>query len=101
MYSVLRQRGTRRSGSRDGTAAANVHFPFMLSIEGVVTIVQEARFQLLDDDGVGHHFLLAHQAPADPEQLTALLQKRTRVRYTDPPGVIAHRALSVVLLDEG
>lgn len=72
----------------------------MLLIEGVVTIVQEGRFQLLDDKGVAHHFLLAHQASAEPEQLTALLQKRARVRYTDPAGVIAHEARSVTLLDK-
>ena len=27
----------------------------MLSMTGLVTIVQEGRFQLLDDDGVSHH----------------------------------------------
>ena len=29
-------------------------------MEGVVTIVQESRFQLLDDEGVAHHFVLAY-----------------------------------------
>ena len=57
----------------------------MLSMTGVVTIVQEGRFQLLDDDGVSHHFLLeversarprAAPRPAEPARLRVLHQPR-------------------------
>ncbi len=71
----------------------------MRSIEGVVTIVQEGRFQLQDDEGVGHHFLLGHDAPLEPEQLPSLSQRRVRVSYSEPHGVIGHRACNIVLLD--
>ena len=71
----------------------------MRSIEGLVTIVQEGRFQLLDRDGVAHQFLLAHDAPLEPEQLPSLLQRRVRVAFTDPAGVIAHLANRVDALD--
>ena len=36
---------------------------------GVVTIVQEGRFQMTDDAGVSHLFILAHTAAAEPQQL--------------------------------
>jgi hypothetical protein len=71
----------------------------MLSMTGVVTIVQEARFQLLDDDGVSHQFLLAHSAAPDPEQLTALLRQRIRVSYSNPSNVIGHTAHRILLLE--
>ena len=54
----------------------------MRSIEGVVTIVQEGRFQLVDDAGVAHLFLLGHAAAADPEQLAPLQREQARVRVT-------------------
>ena len=59
-------------------------------VEGVVTIIQESRFQLLDDDGVAHHFVLAYNAAAEPEQLAPLLMRRVRVSYSDPKGIIGH-----------
>jgi hypothetical protein len=73
----------------------------MRSMEGIVTIVQEARFQLLDQDGVSHLFLLSHSAAPDPEQLPALArdQSRVRVAYTRITGVIAHRARRIMLMD--
>ena len=43
----------------------------MASMDGVVTIVQEGRFQLTDDAGVTHLFILGHAAAAEPEQLAA------------------------------
>lgn len=72
----------------------------MQSVEGVVTIVQEGRFQLLDDNGVAHQFLLSHNAAPEPEQLPSLLQKRVRVRYTDAANLIGHAAKRILLLDE-
>lgn len=71
----------------------------MQRLDGVVTIVQESRFQLIDDDGVAHHFLLAHGAAIEPEQLPSLLQRRVRVAYTDPANLIGHRAARLLLLD--
>jgi hypothetical protein len=69
----------------------------MLSMTGVVTIVQEGRFQLLDDDGVSHQFLLAYSAAPDPEQLPDLLQQRIRVSYSNPADLIGHAAHQIVL----
>jgi hypothetical protein len=66
------------------------------SITGIVTIVQEARFQLLDAESVSHHFILDHAA-ADPEQLPELLNRRVRVSYKDPGGIIGHLATSLMI----
>jgi hypothetical protein len=67
------------------------------TIDGVVTIVQESRFQLIDDDGVGHLFILGYDSPAEPDQLTPLQRKqsRVRVRYTEARNVIGRVAHSV------
>jgi len=73
----------------------------MRSIEGLVIIAQEGRFQLVDDAGVAHLFLLGHAAAADAEQLGPLQRKQARVRVTYRPaeGMIAHIAERLVLLD--
>ena len=72
----------------------------MKTIEGVVTIVQESRFQLIDDAGVGHLFILGHASRAEPDQLAPLQrhQSRVRVRYTAPRNVIGLVAHSVAKL---
>ena len=64
-------------------------------MDGMVTVVQESRFQLTDDRGVSHLFILGHDAAAEPDQLAALSrrQARVRVRYTRPEnliGLVAH-----------
>jgi hypothetical protein len=71
----------------------------MQQVDGVVTMVQESRFQLLDDDGVSHHFLLGYSAGIEPEQLPSLLERRVRVAYTDPKNLIGHQARKMLLLD--
>jgi hypothetical protein len=73
----------------------------MRSMEGVVTIVQEGRFQLVDDAGVAHLFLLGHAAAADPEQLAPLPREQARlhVMYRPAGRLIAHVAERLVLLD--
>jgi hypothetical protein len=73
----------------------------MRSIEGLIIIVQEGRFQLVDDAGVAHLFLLGHAAAADPEQLVPLQSKqaRVRVKYRPAEGLIANIAERLVLLD--
>lgn len=72
----------------------------MESIEGVVTIVQESRFQLTDDAGVAHLFILGHDTLAEPEQLAPLArdQSRVRVHYSRPAdviGLVAHRVATL------
>ncbi len=59
-------------------------------MDGIVLIVQEGRFQLLDGEGVGHMFTLGPHAAAETEQLEPLQarQARVRVTYTEPRNVI-------------
>ena len=59
-------------------------------MEGVMTMAQESRFQLTDDRGVSHLFILGHGAAAEPDQLAPLSrqQARVRVHYTRPENVI-------------
>jgi hypothetical protein len=73
----------------------------MGTTEGVVTIVQEGRFQLTDDAGVAHLFVLGHRAPAEPEQLPPLQhrQARVRVRYEEAPNLIGRVAKRIDVLD--
>ncbi len=68
----------------------------MQSIEGIVMIVQESRFQLTDTKGVSHMFELYHSAAAEPEQLTPLQRDQTRVRvdYDNGENVIGFVARS-------
>jgi hypothetical protein len=67
------------------------------SIAGIVTIVQEGRFQLLDAACVSHHFILGYGAAADPEQLAGLVNRRVRVSYKDPGGIIGHVATRLLI----
>ena len=74
----------------------------MLSMEGIVTIAQESRFQLTAPDGVSHTFLLSWKAPLDPGQLSLLQrdQARVRVDYTGADNIIGLLARSVTRLDQ-
>ncbi len=65
-------------------------------MDGIVTIVQEGRFQLTDAGGVSHQFVLGRTALAETQQLRPLQtrQAQVRVKYSDAPGLvglIAHR----------
>lgn len=73
----------------------------MDEIEGTVIFAQESRFQLLDRQGVGHHFVLSHASAADPEQLPALQrdQARVRVGYRAAPDLLAHAAIRITVLE--
>jgi len=73
----------------------------MQSIEGIVTIVQESRFQLLDGEGVSRMFLLSHKAALEPEQLPPLQHEQARIRvdYTAAHSIIGLLAHSVARLD--
>ena len=68
-------------------------------MEGTVTIVQESRFQLTDDRGVGHLFILAPLCGTEPGQLSALQadQSRIRVRYKPAPNMIGNVAQSIAV----
>jgi hypothetical protein len=68
--------------------------------DGVVTIVQESRFQLTDDNGISHLFLLDRNAAAEPAQLAPLQARQARVRVTYEPArnLIGLVARSVTLL---
>lgn len=69
----------------------------MQMMEGVVTLVQESRFQLTDDRGASHLFILGHDSLAEPDQLQPLqrYQSRVRVHYTQPSNIIGFVAHSV------
>ena len=70
------------------------------SMDGVVTIAQESRFQLTDENGVAHLFVLSHASLAEPDQLEPLQarQARVRVRYVEPRNIIGLVAKSVTEL---
>ena len=72
----------------------------MRSMEGVVTIVQEGRFQLTDDAGVSHLCILDRNAAAEPAQLAPLQRRQARVRvhYTKPRNLIGLVVASVALV---
>ncbi len=67
------------------------------TMKGVVTIAQESRFQLTDDQGASHLFILGHDALAEPDQLQKLQHNQTRVtvRYTQSRNIIGFIAHSV------
>ena len=68
---------------------------------GTITIVQESRFQLTDDQGASHLFLLGPNAAAEPVQLEPLAaqQARVRIRYRTGENVVAALA-EAVFVDE-
>lgn len=70
------------------------------SMDGVVTLVQEGRFQLTDGRGVSHLFILSPHASAETEQLVPLQQRqaRVRVRYTPARNAIGNTATAITLL---
>ena len=70
------------------------------TMDGVVTLVQESRFQLTDERGVSHLFILSPYASAETEQLAPLQhrQARVRVRYKPAQNAIGNQATSITLL---
>lgn len=63
----------------------------METADGVITVVQEGRFKLVTDGGRVMHFVLAHDAAIEAQDLLPLAQALTRVRvaYTRPDHLIA------------
>ncbi len=72
----------------------------MPSMDGTVTLAQESRFQVTDDQGVGHLFILGHACSAEPDQLAPLArhQARIRIRYSEAKGLIGRVAQAIELL---
>lgn len=70
----------------------------MSIVKGVVTIAQESRFQLIDDDGVGHMLILDAFAMSEPDQLQVLAQRQARVLVHTKAGkgVIAARVATSI-----
>jgi hypothetical protein len=58
---------------------------------GVMTLVQETRFEIENERGGHRLFLLAHDAPLEPADLQALLGDGTpvRVEHSEAEGLIA------------
>ena len=75
----------------------------MQAMTGVVTIVQEGRFQLTDDAGVSQLFLLSPRAGAETAQLSALQhrQSRVRVRCTPAANLIGWVAHQITIDEQG
>lgn len=61
---------------------------------GVITVVQEHRFQLLNDDGRRLHFTLAHDAPLGGQELQQLMRSRCRVGVTHDAAAAGHTSAS-------
>ena len=73
----------------------------MQTMDGVITMVQESRFQMRDDRGVYHLFLLSHAAAAEPADLAPMLKgaARVRIRYDKAPNLLAQIAHRIECLD--
>ena len=54
----------------------------MPSLTGRVALVQEGRFQVVDDEGAGHLFILSPHAAVETTQLRPLASRQARVTVT-------------------
>ena len=59
----------RRRRPLPAWAVPDVRGSVVKTMQGTITIVQESRFQLTDDGGVSHLFILGHDTLAEPDQL--------------------------------
>ncbi|WP_336487925.1 hypothetical protein [Methylobacterium nigriterrae] len=57
----------------------------MPTMRGIVTIAQESRFQLTDEDGVAHLFVLSPHMLAEDDDLEPLQREQARIRVTYSP----------------
>jgi hypothetical protein len=66
---------------------------------GIVTIVQEGRFQMTDAGGVSHLFILSPSAALEPAQLQALQRQQAPVcvSYTEAKNIIGNVATAISL----
>ena len=62
----------------------------MRTVNGIITLAQEGRFQLVCDEGIARLFMLAHDAPLEPQDLPPLARAgaRVTVRYDERPDLI-------------
>jgi hypothetical protein len=69
----------------------------METVSGVITLVQEDRFQLVDSSGRNLLFVLTYRAPVDGDDLRAFERSRCRVtvRCGKAEGLIANAAHDV------
>ena len=69
----------------------------MKSVEGVITIVQEGRFQMTDRQGVTRLFVLSPNAAMETEQLVPLGRNQipVRVAYRDGENALVHVATRI------
>ena len=68
---------------------------------GTVLLVQEGRFQLRDEQGAAHLFILGHASWAETDQLPALAraQRRVRVSYEEPENIVGLIARRIDVFD--
>ena len=73
----------------------------METVAGVITLVQEGRFKLVTDEDRVLHFVLAHAAAIEAQDLPPLAQRQTRVRvaYTRSKHLTAAVAHTLSTLD--
>lgn len=73
----------------------------MKTEHGVITLVQEHRFQMEGDGGVRRLFILSSGAPLEWRDLESLEKsgRRVAVTYTDAPHLIAATAHDVRVAD--
>jgi hypothetical protein len=66
-------------------------------MRGTLSLVQEGRFQLIDERGVAHLFLVAPDVPLKPADLRDILRsgQPVRVEYEVAPTLIAHIAKGI------
>ena len=71
------------------------------SVEGVITIVQEGRFQMTDRSGVSQLFVLSPYAAMESDQLVPLGRNQipVRVTYRDGDNAIARVAKRIDVLE--
>ena len=72
----------------------------MPSVTGTVIVVQESRLRLLTEDGRGLVFLLAHDAPIEPQDLPPLAGARVRLDYVPAEHLAAGVIKDLRVLEE-
>jgi hypothetical protein len=66
-------------------------------VRGKLSVVQEERFQLIDDHGVAHLFMVAADVSLKPADLRAILrsERAVSVEYEESPTLIARIATAI------
>ena len=72
----------------------------MKSVRGRITVAQELRFQLVDDQGRTLLFAISHAAPIEPQDLQRLARGATpvQVHYTETDTLNGHAAEATFVL---